>query len=307
MAGAGGRYSGAFACVALPLMRTLPSREAIVVSVLLAALAALLGYFDRPSGLNNVFYDSIQKLQLQQAPDDIVIVAVDEASLEELGKWPWRRGRHAQAIETLTRANVKAIASDILFTERDKKNPSGDAALVDAVRNNGKTVLPMFIGELKHGGQPIERLPFSELIDAAAGIGHAHVELDTDGIWRSVFLKEGVGKPYWPHLSVTLYETVYGATPTPLPGLVAVNQSSAPMKVSRNYQNRIRYSVGPNRFITISFVDLINNRPLAEKLQDKIVFLGMTAAGSSDTFATPISQEQLHMKGVEVQANIFHA
>ncbi|MGI9286314.1 MAG: CHASE2 domain-containing protein [Pseudomonadales bacterium] len=288
-------------------MRTLPSREAMVVSALLTAVAAMLGYFDRPLGLNNVFYDTIQKLQTQQKPDDVLVIAIDEASLLELGKWPWRRGLHAQAIDTLTRANVKAIASDILFTEHDTANPTEDDALVDAVRRNGNTVVPMFIGELRDDGQVLETLPFSELIDAAKGIGHVHVELDTDGIWRSVFLKEGVGKPYWPHLSVVLYEAVHGKPPEPLPGLVSKTSSNAPMQIARDYLNRIRYSVGPGKFKSISFIDLINNRIPTEELQDKIVFLGMTAAGMSDTFATPISQEQLHMKGVEVQANIFHA
>lgn len=288
-------------------MRLLPSREAIIVSVLLAALAALLGYFDRPSGLNRVFYDFIQKRQLQQAPDDIIIVEIDEDSLQALGKWPWRRGRHAQAIETLTRANVKAIASDILFTEHDPANPADDAALVEAIRRNGNTVIPMFIGALKDDGQPLETLPYTELIDAAKGLGHVHVELDSDGICRSVFLQEGVGKAYWPHLSVVLYEAVYGEPLASLPGQDSKQTNYSPMTVSRNYKNRIRYSVGPGQFKTISFIDLLDNRIPAEKLEDKIIFLGITAAGLSDTFATPVSQTRTHMQGVEIHANIFHA
>ena len=278
------------------------------VSVLLTLLAALLGYYDRPAGLNNVFYDTIQKLQAQQKPDDIVIVAVDEASLIELGKWPWRRGLHAQAINALTQANVKAIASDVLYTEDDLSRPNEDEALVDAVKRNGKTVLPMFIGELRDEGQPLETLPFSELIAANNNrLGHVHVEIDADGICRSVFLKEGIGTPYWNHLSVVLYELVYGKAPTVLPGLVSATVNNAPMAIARSYLNRIRFSVGPGGFDTVSFVDLIRDRIPSESLNDKIIFLGITAAGLSDSFATPVSQEQLHMQGVELHANIFHA
>ncbi len=289
-------------------MLTLPSREAMGVSVLLTLLAALLGYFDTPLGLNHVFYDTIQKLQVPQKPDDIVVVAIDEASLFELGKWPWRRGLHAQAISTLTQADVKAIASDILFTEDDKSSPADDRALVDAVSRNSNIVIPMFIGALKDNGQPLEMLPFSELSAAAKDrLGHVHVEIDADGICRSVFLKEGVGTPYWRHLSIVLYEVVYGKPPTTLPGLVSATDNNAPMTIARNYLNRIRFSVGPGGFNTISFIDLINNRIPAELLRDKIIFLGITAAGLSDSFATPVSQQQRHMQGVELHANIFHA
>ena len=283
------------------------------VSVLLTLLAALLGYFDRPLGLNNVFYDTIQKLQAQQKPDDIVIVAIDEASLMELGKWPWPRSNHALAIDALTRANVKAIAVDILFTEDDKTNPAGDTALVDAIRRNGNTVLPMFIGELKANGQALEALPFSELIDAAAGLGHVHVALDADGICRSVYLKEGVGQPHWEHLSVALNNAVYARPLVDLPGKNEPVTDKAPLTIARNYLNRIRYSVRPGEFDTVSFVDLVEGNIPAELLQDKIVFLGIKAAGLSDSFATPVSaadgpfKPNAHMQGVEVHANIFNA
>ncbi len=294
-------------------MFTLPSREAVGVSVLLTLLAAMLGYFDRPLGLNNVFYDTIQKLQAQETPDDIVIVAIDEASLIELGIWPWRRGIHAQAIDILTRANVKAIAVDILFTEDDKANPAEDAALVDAIGRNGNTVLPVFIGELKAGGQPLEAQPYRELIDVAAGLGHVHVALDADGICRSVFLKEGVGNAHWAHLSVALYNAVYAKPLLELPGTQETTAGNAPMTIARDYLNRIRYSVEPGGFDTISFAQLINGNVPTELLRDKIVFLGIKAAGLSDSFATPVSaaagpfQPNAHMQGVEVHANIFHA
>lgn len=289
-------------------MRIHPSREAIIVSLLLTSLAAALSYFDRPFGLNNLFYDSIQKLQAQSKPDDIVIVAIDQASLLEVGKWPWPRSVHARALDALTQANVKAVALDILFSEPDKNNPAEDRALHQAVRRNGNTVIPMFISAVeKNRGQPLERLPFSELVEAARGLGSAHVEIDADGICRSVYLMEGVHTADWPHFSVALYEAVYGMPPAVLPGLVSATNSAGAMQIARNHLNRIRFSVGPGGFNTKSFVHLINGRIKPAELKDKIVFLGIMATGLSDVFATPVSQNRLHMLGVEVHANIFNA
>lgn len=44
--------------------------------------------------------------------DDIVIVAIDEQSLRELGRWPWSRRTHAELIRKLGAASAKAIALD---------------------------------------------------------------------------------------------------------------------------------------------------------------------------------------------------
>src|SRR3977135_1307523 len=41
-------------------------------------------------------------------PDDIAIVAIDEASLARFGRFPWRRGLTAQMLDQLTGAHAKA-------------------------------------------------------------------------------------------------------------------------------------------------------------------------------------------------------
>ena len=59
-----------------------------------------------------------------RAPDDdIAIVAIDEQSLREIGRWPWSRRTHAELIRTLSAAGPKAIALDIVFAEPDATDP----------------------------------------------------------------------------------------------------------------------------------------------------------------------------------------
>jgi adenylate cyclase len=48
---------------------------------------------------------------------DVIIVGIDEKSLLEIGKWPWRRDVHSDLLKKLREYNVKSIGFDISFTE----------------------------------------------------------------------------------------------------------------------------------------------------------------------------------------------
>src|ERR1700682_1449069 len=50
-------------------------------------------------------------------PDDIAIVAIDEASLARFGRYPWRRSLTARMLDQIADARPKAIALDVLFSE----------------------------------------------------------------------------------------------------------------------------------------------------------------------------------------------
>ena len=52
------------------------------------------------------------------APEDVVIVAIDETSLaeyEDYFQWPWPRRVHGQLIRSLNDAGVRAIIFDVIF------------------------------------------------------------------------------------------------------------------------------------------------------------------------------------------------
>ena len=50
-------------------------------------------------------------------PEDIAIVAIDEASMVRFGRFPWSRQVIARTIDTLAAAHPKVIALDVLFTD----------------------------------------------------------------------------------------------------------------------------------------------------------------------------------------------
>lgn len=55
--------------------------------------------------------------------ENIVVIDIDESSLEEYGQWPWSRSRVADLINKLNEAEAGIIGLDIVFAEADKTSP----------------------------------------------------------------------------------------------------------------------------------------------------------------------------------------
>jgi adenylate cyclase len=61
------------------------------------------------------------KIKGREKPvDDVVIVAIDEKSIKEIGRWPWSRDVVARGIEKLINMGAKVIGLDIVFSEREE-------------------------------------------------------------------------------------------------------------------------------------------------------------------------------------------
>ncbi len=281
---------------------------AALAVILLTALAAGLGWFWR---LDQTLYDAALVLRHRPAPQDVVIVAIDQHSLDQVGRWPWRRAVHATLLDRLTAAGVKAVAFDVLLTEPDRADPAGDEALARAIRNNGRTVLPVIM-EASASGRLREILPAPVFAAAAASLGHVHVELDPDGVARSVYLREGLagtGRQHL-HLSAAL-AALDDARP---PAAVLPGQRRGGQRVERGALEglwlrdnwvHIAFLGPPNHFRAVSYADILRGTVPREALQGKLVFIGATAAGMMDAYPTPVSGHARSMSGVELSANVL--
>jgi len=54
--------------------------------------------------------------------NQVVLVTIDEKSLDELGRWPWTRVRMAQVLDALVKAEVKVVGFDIVWAEPDENS-----------------------------------------------------------------------------------------------------------------------------------------------------------------------------------------
>jgi adenylate cyclase len=93
-------------------------------------LVMILGYWINPPALHRLemlFQDAhFQVRGPLRAGPEIVIAAIDEKSIDELGRWPWPRKVMAQLVEKLTAHQVKVIAFDMVFSSPDESSGKRD-------------------------------------------------------------------------------------------------------------------------------------------------------------------------------------
>src|SRR3989344_1165313 len=76
--------------------------------------------------VDGAVYDHALRHGWREAPRDIVIVAIDDDSLQAIGPWPWRRAIHAEAVKQAHARGARSVLLNLLLTESD---PNQDAAL----------------------------------------------------------------------------------------------------------------------------------------------------------------------------------
>ncbi len=88
-------------------------------------------------------FDSLQRLwpRSNEVPQPVRIVDIDEASLAQLGQWPWQRQTLAKLVQELSDLGAVAIVFDIVFPEADRMSPRHLATLPAYAGMFGKTDL----------------------------------------------------------------------------------------------------------------------------------------------------------------------
>ncbi len=62
-------------------------------------------------------YDFGVRLSGAQPSDRVAVIAIDDESIGNIGRWPWSRNIHAELIDRLAEGGAKVIASTIFFSE----------------------------------------------------------------------------------------------------------------------------------------------------------------------------------------------
>ncbi len=97
----------------------------------------------------DIRFRSLPPTPAEALPDDIVIIEVDQDSIEQVYthldyRWPWPRVFYGTMIDFITEAGAKAIVFDIFFSEpdieRDISGAESDAALVEATARSDKVI-----------------------------------------------------------------------------------------------------------------------------------------------------------------------
>lgn len=276
--------------------------------LLSAALLACVVALSCSRGLEHIdlaLTDQLARLSEHSISPEIVIVAIDDKSLAEIGRWPWRRAFHAAVLDRITAAGPRAVGLDLILVEPDHADTADDALLAAAIARSGKVVLPLMLMDRQGTGRLTRMDPAPVLAERAAAIGHIHLEIDSDGIVRSSFLREGTGNQWWDHFATAMLRVGRFDLPDPLPGERAPATPSAG-GWQRDHWLQIPFAGPPGSYERVSYVDLLKGKVPPEQLAGKYVLVGATASGMGDAYATPRSGQGELMPGVEISANVMN-
>lgn len=250
-----------------------------------------------------------------------VVVEIDDCTLEwtraqGIGGWPWPRSVHADLLDALDRAGVRAVGVDIQFIDRDQDDPNGDGML-DAIAAGGQgrflfasarqdpafdAASPLRASQVPGafridpdaaapGPQVAVLLPYGEAMARHSAL--TNVSRSEDGILRDVPLREEAGGWGLPTLPLRLATLLQHRAAGDYPATVRVNWRE---------HTRIPY---------ISAADLLAGEPVCSgpgrqrpALRGAVALVGYTAAGISDSKPTPLNSS---MPGVEVWAEATDA
>lgn len=203
----------------------------------------------------------------------IVIIGVDEESLDRLGTWPFPRRYHTRLLSRLIQA--RAVGFDFLLAEPTADDPE----LVETARSGPPVVLAV---ARTRDQRLLAPAPLLDVLQQ----GHIETILSGDGVVRRVRLRGPGG------------QTAFGVALLQAAGLTpAIPPDNQPLLI--NYY-------GPEHtFLYLSYSDVLNGNYPLDFFKDRLVLIGARALGLGDVHITPFSLS-MSTPGIEIQATVIN-
>jgi len=250
-------------------------------------------------------FDYLQSTDPITVSEDIIIVELDEKSIEMNGQWPWSRDKIADLIWQLREQGAGIILLPILFSEDDRAGQ--DMALAQALVGNGvvigqvgttqtnKNAVPRGVAKI---GDPLPWLfqwpgmlgPIELLGLNADGVGVLNIAPEIDGVTRRVPLIMTVGEQTYPAMAIEMIRVAVGDPSYQIKagagGVIAVRVPGYDtIYTDQHARIWLRWN---KQFPTVSSADDLS------VVAGKTVVIGLTAEGLANTIASPTGTQYAH-------------
>jgi EAL domain-containing protein (putative c-di-GMP-specific phosphodiesterase class I)/CHASE2 domain-containing sensor protein len=228
--------------------------------------ALILGFLYGLGGGIEYFEDGLRiarnRINQRDASGDIVLVAIDEKALREVGRWPWPRGRYGDLINAIGSAKPKQQAHDIMFPEASI--PAEDAKLAKAIERNPNVTLSYMsrIGARDGRIEDLRPLPMFA----------RHAQVASITIWYN-YANQVWAIP----ASARTGEERYPAMASVL--------ANARSELKSDF--RINYAFRPGSISVVSAADLLNGSADVHQLAGKTIVVGITSTRLGDQYRLP--------------------
>jgi signal transduction histidine kinase/CHASE2 domain-containing sensor protein len=238
-----------------------------------------------------------------------VLIAIDEASLQAIGRWPWSRNIHAQLLNTLNQPGYSpsVVAMDVVFAEPQVEGvvslgTDEDAALAKAINQSQSTVLLATQLETIDNQTKLIQ-PREPLSLTRARVAHVQIDADVDGSVRR----------YWP------FDRVFVGLNLPYLGKAMLTPSSAP-KINTSQlmlpsatvgnetgnQTELLYPLPMHWVKEVSYQAVLLGEIKKEVWAGAPVLVAATARGLGDQYVSHVYSPSTVVAGGEVVLAAFH-
>lgn len=262
-------------------------------------------------------------------PSSVIIVAIDNKSVKEVGRWPWSREVMGSLIKGMADYGVKVSALDVVFSET--QNPESDAALADYILQSGNVIEGHFFRnetseldptvldqiqsskirqvQIDSGVTSVPLIEYASLDANIAAIGRSALSFgyfnvipDSDGLFRRLPLLMLYNSDIYPSLTLQALKFYTGENAEVSIGKAGVRAVKlGKMSIPSNHKGELSLNYyGPGGSIrTFSAVDILKKRLPSDELRGKLAFVGFTEMGIYDVRTAPFDPV---LPGVEIHA-----
>jgi len=289
-----------------------------IIWSLLAILFSFYIYLEKPEFAQKLLSDiedlkfSIRNNTIQIKDNEtVVVVAVDEPSVNKMGRWPWDRKVIAELLEKLNQASI--VGLDMVFSE--KSNRASDKKLVSVIGENENIILGYFLRDqateetseatwsqledyayhsFQTKGKKIQlddwlyaEVNLPDISKAALSAGFFSTKPDADGIYRHYPLASLHKGLVLPPLAIQILRYYWNKDARIIFDEDGINNFRLGEVEVKNSSNiRLNFDTQINQ---VSAYDVYSGKIQVDYFKDKIVLVGMTEIGIFDLRPIPVN------------------
>jgi CHASE2 domain-containing sensor protein len=246
---------------------------------------------DFMSSLEHKFYDFASSLTARRPSSQIAVIAIDAPSLASIGPLPWPRDVHVRLVDQLAAAGAKTVVSLVDFGPLPDRGAGFIRDVKQALLNvSDPATLETLAAVITQA--EIALAADTRLARAAAGVDRLRWMPDPDGVLRREQLLVRQQGQVAPSLALMAAANSLKLAPNELKlnGPETLQWGTLQIKMTdKSYVWPQFYPArnGQPAFALDSFAEVLSGKIPASNYADKIVFIGVTAAGLAAPLAVP--------------------
>jgi len=265
----------------------------------------------------------------------IIMIDIDDKTLDEFGDWPWHRDRIADLLAAVGHGEPKTVLLDLYFDPDINEDTSGYTEILagqmswmqnvivpyelspsEFMKNKISTPKYLYkssmqvnsdLGILDENSSLQTHkvfLPPDPICEYAAGLGFKYNVYDKDRKirWEPLFAYyEGY---YYPSLALMASANYLGIQPSSMviDGGSGVNLGNKKIPTNERGEMFINYNKAGKSFSRVSASDILNERYNAANIKGKLAIISVSSEFITDYYATPVSD---NLQATEKTANVL--